>query len=256
MRTLLSVLAISTVGLGQTAPPAPRFEVASLKPADPGARMGNLFQGGPGTPDPTRLTVTNAVLQGIITRAFGVRFDQISGPDWMNQERFDISATVPPGTTKEQANTMLLTLLVERFHLSYHTVQKEFPVYDLTVARSGPKLKESAPAGGPQGTRVMATCEGSRLTSKGRDAAGVAQVLESAVGGRVVDKTGLTGTYDIELYYTPQQIPRVMNCDGKNTDAPVVFEAVQQQLGLKLDKTSAMLKVVVIDRMDRMPREN
>jgi len=241
--------------LGPAVGRAVDFEVASVKPGDPNPRIGNLIRGGPGTTDPIRFTTTNANLRLILTRAFGVEFDQISGPDWMGTQRFDIEARVPAGATKEQMEEMLRNLLVERFHLTYHAIKKEFPVYELTVGSRGSKLKEAAPEG-PPSMGTMATCQGSRLTAKDRDAAGVAQSLRSAVGARVVDKTGLAGRYDVELYYTPDPMPSQMNCADKPADAPRVMEAVQQQLGLRLEKKSAMLDVFVIDHIDMVPTEN
>ncbi len=239
----------------------PRFDVVSVRPAAPGARIGNLMQGGPGTPDPSRFTGTNVMLSTILLNAFGIRSDQLNAPGWVSSPglRFDIAATVPAGATKDQLGTMLQNMLIDRFHLAYHRMPKEFPVYTLTVAPNGPKLKPAAPQTRPTpGMRIMASCEGDRMTANGRDAAGIAQALQSAVGARVVDKTSLTGTYDIELYFGVDRslCGGPMNCTGKSLDAPPVFEAVQKQLGLKLEKGSAMFDAIVIEHLDKMPVED
>jgi uncharacterized protein (TIGR03435 family) len=234
------------------------FEVASVKLSAPGQNRGNLFQGGPGTPDPGRFTVTNGVLMTVLSRAFGVQFDQLSAPDWVGAVRIDIAATVPAGTTKDQLNLMLQNLLTERFHMTYHTGKREFPVYNLTVGKNGPKLKASAGEPAGPGVRINASCQGDHMLANGRDAAGVAQALQSAVGARVVDQTGLTGRYDFDLYFGVDRSGRttVMNCKDIPLDAPGVFEAVDKQLGLKLEKNSAMLDLVVIDQLDKAPTDN
>ncbi len=239
----------------------PRFEVVSVRPAAPGVRIGNLLQGGPGTPDPARFTGTNVMFSTLVLRAFGIQNDQLNAPDWINSTdlRFDIGATVPAGATKEQLGVMLQNMLIDRFHLVYHRTQKEFPVYSLVVGPNGPKLRAAAPQSRPMpGMRIMASCQGDRMTANGRDSAGIAQALQSAVGARVVDKTGLSGTYDIELYFGVDRSlgGGPMNCTGKSLDAPPVLEAVQKQLGLKLEKGSAMLDVIVIEHLDKAPVEN
>src|ERR1700733_6939459 len=86
---------------GQTIHAQVSFEVASVKLAAPGQNMGNLYQGGPGTADPGRFTVTNAVLETVLMRAFGIQRDQLTSPDWVNTVRLDIAATVPAGATKD-----------------------------------------------------------------------------------------------------------------------------------------------------------
>ena len=259
MRALSLLLIAGLTALAQVG--NPQFDVVSVRPAAPGARMGNLMQGGPGTPDPTRFTGTNVMLSTILLNAFGIRSDQLNAPDWVSSPdlRFDIAATVPAGATKDQLGMMLQNMLIDRFHLAYHRTRKEFPVYALTVAPGGPKLKPAAPQGRPTpGMRIMASCEGDRMTANGRDATGIAQALQSAVGDRVVDKTGLTGTYDIDLYFGVDRSlgGGPMNCAGKSLDAPPVFEAVQKQLGLKLEKGSSILDVIVVDKMDKTPVEN
>jgi uncharacterized protein (TIGR03435 family) len=258
MRAAIFFFLVSFAALAQS--DTAHFEVASVKPADPAARIGNLMQGGPGTADPGRFRGTNVMLSRIVLDAFGIRTDQLIAPDWIGstQLRFDIAANVPAGANKEQLGLMLQNLLIERFHLAFHRTQKEFPVYTLVIGPKGPKLKPAAPQSTASGMRIMASCQGDRLIANGRNAAGVAQALQSAVGERVVDKTGLTGTYDVELYFGIDRSGGggVMNCESKDLDAPIVFEAVQQQLGLKLEKSKTELEVIVVDHLDKEPTEN
>jgi uncharacterized protein (TIGR03435 family) len=99
------------------------------------------MSGGPGTKDPGRITYNGVTLKMLLKRAYDISPDQISGPDWLDSERYDIVAKVPPGTTPEQFRLMLQNLLAERFELRQHRETKTLPVYLLTVANNGPKLE-------------------------------------------------------------------------------------------------------------------
>jgi uncharacterized protein (TIGR03435 family) len=214
------------------------------------------------------------------------------GPD----ARFDISANVPPGATKEQANEMLLNLLRERFHLAYHSEKKDFDAYALVVAKSGPKLKGAAPANGPP---PEAPQPGTFATAAPLDRAGFPQLpagrsdfqgtTENGVtrwtfrmetpqqlsdqlefrlkGSRIVDKTGLTGPYDFTLEFSNAGLPgRGPMGSGlavpppgdaaQPAAAPDLFTALEKQLGLKLEKSKTQIDVIVIDHMDKTPTEN
>jgi uncharacterized protein (TIGR03435 family) len=137
-------------------PPQATFEVASVKPSGP--RSIRNSDGGPGTHDPERFSFTGAVLRDLLYRAYGLEDyqQQISGPGWIDTEKYDIAVKIPPGATKEQFRQMLANLLAERFQLKVHHETKQLPVYELVVGKNGPKLKESvkdpdaiAPAAGP-----------------------------------------------------------------------------------------------------------
>jgi uncharacterized protein (TIGR03435 family) len=121
------------------------FEVASVKPSAPitDGRIMVRMRGGPGTPDPGQITYNNVSIKLLLTNAYNVKGYQISGPDWMESERFDITAKMSPDTTKEQFQQMLQNLLAERFHLKLHHQTKEMPMYALVVGKGGSKLKES-----------------------------------------------------------------------------------------------------------------
>ncbi len=238
------------------------FEVASVRPAAPNARFGNMMQGGPGTDDPGRFTATNASLLVLLTRAFGVNPDQLTAPDWAGATRLDIAATLPAAafkeqTTKEQLNVMLRNLLAERLHMTYHTLKKDFPAYNLTVAAGGPKLTPTDGKTGGAAVMIRASCTGDHVIAHNKDMAGVAQALRAATGARVIDKTGLTGNYDVDLYVGIDHSSNgMMRCGDQPLDAPAPIEAVEKQLGLKLEKTRVMLDVIVIDRLDKAPAAN
>lgn len=125
------------------------FDVASIKPAEPSPNgmIRVEMNGGPGTPDPGRLNYRNVSLKSVLTAAFDVKDFQISGPAWLDSERFDITAKIPQGATKEQMRVMLQNLLAERFKLAFHREKNEMNSYVLTVGKNGSKMKvaEAAP---------------------------------------------------------------------------------------------------------------
>ena len=136
------------------ADPSQRFEVATVRRVEiPAATAGvPVFPptGGIGTSDPTHIAYRGAWLMNLMTQAFGVRADQITGAAWpsVNKERYDIVANIPEGATKEQFNAMLGNLLRDRFHLRFHMDSRIVPVYALRVAKNGPKFKETASRAG------------------------------------------------------------------------------------------------------------
>jgi uncharacterized protein (TIGR03435 family) len=140
---LFAILLAVTAGVGA---PQPEFEVASVKVTNGNGPIS--MKGGPGTADPGRVSIENFDLRKLLTKAYGVESDQISGPSWIDSDRYTITARIPAGTTQEQFQTMLQNLLAERFKLAIHHEPKEPPVYELTIAKAGPKLT-SAAAGDP-----------------------------------------------------------------------------------------------------------
>ncbi len=101
--------------------------------------------GGPGDKDPERFTAENVSFQNLVEDAWDLKPYQIAGPEWMAMTRFMVTAKVPAGATREQFRVMLRNLLAERFALTVHWDTKELPIYEMVVAKGGPKLKESAP---------------------------------------------------------------------------------------------------------------
>jgi uncharacterized protein (TIGR03435 family) len=243
----------------------PAFEVASVKPSTPqSVRMFDGMLAGGTVKDPGMIAYTRATLQDLLLRAYGLDdFEQISGPAWLGTEPFDIYAKIPPGTTTEQFRAMMRRLLEERFKLTIHHSTKEFPVYELVVGKNGPRLKESvegAPAEAKEGFPSlparrpgMAVNFGSgraRLAAHQEPLSALASMLRSSAGRQVLDKTGLTGKYDFTLEFSIQ---------GLTTDddpVPSLFDALQQQLGLKLEDRKAPYDVVVVDYAERVPTEN
>ncbi len=242
----------------QTQPPAPAqplsFEVASVKPAPPpsGDRRVFMFgggRGGPGTDDPGRLTFENATLMTLITKAYNVATYQVTGPAWLESERYDVIAKLPPDTTKEQSAIMLQNLLAERFRLVLHHESKEFQGFELVVGKNGPKLKKSSPEdaaydqnkppslpAGPPGRdangfptldqpglivmmRMSPKGMASRMTARAQTIPRLLDMIGNQLNKPLVDKTGLTGKYDFTLEYAAE-VPVGMMLNGGGPPPP------------------------------------
>ena len=104
------------------------------------------MRGGPGTDDPERITFISVTMKRLLMVAYRVDENQISGPGWLDSQRYAIAAKVPAGLTREQVLMMLQDLLAERFHLTIHHERKDFQAYELVVAKGGPKLKPAVEA--------------------------------------------------------------------------------------------------------------
>ena len=262
------------------------FDVASvrLSPPTPGLPPGAVpapkLQGGPGTPDPGQIAYKDISLRSLIFRAYGLQnSDQLSGPNWLS-ERLDIAARVPPGATPEQLKLMLQNLLRERFSFQFHHESRVLPVYTLTVAKNGPKLKESPkiaePVEIPKGTVIGRPDDNGfptlppgytgvvGLPSNGHlrlagQRAGIAKLTGLLMLDHpVVDQTGLTGEYDFTLDFA--MATRRNDPDAPSADAPDappgVFAAVEDQLGLRLESKKLPFDILVIDHIDKEPTPN
>ncbi len=273
------VIAILAAAFAQTPASPPQFEVASIKPAPPPDTKGFTMSlhGGPGTDDPGLFTCENWGLSGLITLAYHIQDYQLSGPDWMGTTRFMISAKVPPGTTREQFNVMLQNLLAERFKLTFHWEKKETQAYELVVAKNGPKLKESPttpppddddppkpvsasaarrdengfPVFPPGRQPMMMAVDGRAVRrSAGESMEELAQLLAGQLRRPVSDATGLTGKYDFTLKWIMGEGP------SSEETGPTIFTALQQQLGLKVESKKAMIDILVVDHIEKIPTEN
>ena len=226
---------------GQNAATHPAFDAASVKLVDPAAPASFVTTGGPGTTDPGRIHYGHAPMIQLLMTAYGVDLDQVSGPAWvkdfMGPNFYQITATMPPGTTKEQFQSMLQNLLAERFHLTVHHETKDFPGYELVLAAGGSKMKpvpadsdepssvtpgplprmqvdqDGFPARRPGSPGSVMYSHGmvrstNRLTMA-QFAKNLGPMINESNGTaaldapkpRVVDKTGLTGKFDFTLEF-------------------------------------------------------
>lgn len=300
LRTMTGLFASAVIAsFGQTASPPVSFEAASVKPTPPSDRASpGQFHGGPGTWSPGQLVMTNINLATVIALAFDLKRpgpNSAVGLPALDGPTYDIVAKVPQGASREQFRTMLQGLLVERFGLVFHWVQKEVPSYDLTVAKGGPKLRqpEMAPAGAPPAevpvwtptgpwpvlppgvprvgnySRRAGTDTHEHFTARVEPVAQLVRFLEFLwVDRPVVDKTGLTGTYDFTLdFIEPGKPPSGTAGDespsgqggtleAASDPAPDVYAALERQLGLELVRGKSLVKVLIVDHVSSTPTEN
>lgn len=275
---------------------SPQFDAATIKlderhPGPFGMR------GGPGTGSPGRVIWEKAWLRDLVATAFHVRPENVSAPSWSGgngAQLYFFTAVMPPDTTMSDFEAMFQTFLVERFRLKLHHEQKAFPTYELAMLPSGVKLKAAAdpnaPDMGGRGGDFKIDAEGFPISPPGHGyvigrngnggygvrfqaytMAELAEYLTSCVSDDktryVVDKTGLTGSYDFTLGFNPSVDnikvgPQVHAEAGPPQESepgglPNVFKAVEQQLGLKLVKAKdILLDTIVIDHAERVPVGN
>jgi uncharacterized protein (TIGR03435 family) len=283
-KTLLLMIGFVTVAAvasprlraqGSTRPAEGRaFEVASVKPDNSGdPRM--RIEAAPG-----RFTAAHATLRQLTGAAYRVQSRQISGgPDWFNSARFEIQARAEGHPLPDQLLSMLRTLLADRFALVLHTEKRELPIFALVVrsnGRAAPQLRRSdcdpadsafptnapAPAAFDPGEKLPCgtfRVGGGRLILRGMPMSQIVRdVLTSLVNRAVVDRTGLAGIYDLSLQWTPILPPRpegapppLLNGDVVDLNGPTIFEAVQDQLGLRLESMEGSVDVLVIDSVQQ-----
>jgi uncharacterized protein (TIGR03435 family) len=277
------------------AKPQPQFEVASIKPnkSGDGRIMVSAQPGG-------RFTATNVPLNLLIRNAYQLQdFQIVGGPDWISSDHFDIVAKAESDDMGDpfrsgklgepsRGQLMLRALLAERFKLQVHDDTREMPIFALVLGRPdgklGPKIHQAAvdcdavraagrgrgaPPSGPPPPGERPQC-GIRMAPGNMLVGGAtltqfANTIGNFVGRIVVDRSGLTGAYDFDLTWTPDQIRADSRPPGApdpmingvpiDPNGPSIFTAVQEQLGLKLDSQKGPVRVLVIDRVEH-PIEN
>jgi len=254
---LLLVLGIAAIASATTAQTPsetkPSFEVAAIKANKrPGASV--LNKAG------SRFVATALPLRALIMEAYRVRdFQILGGPNWINDDQWDIEAKAAPDvilTWTESENPylagplarMLQSLIEDRFQLKFHQEEKQLSVYELAVARGGPKVKLSADQ---SRTRVSETKLGRGFVEvPAQPFRNFVYFLGRQLDRPLIDKTGLQGLYDVTLRWTldPTESTRA-------SDFPALFTAIQEQLGLKLESSKAAVDMFVIDSIQR-PSEN
>ena len=286
--TLAFAIVVATLkcsqSVAQTPAEEPKFEVASIKPNT--TRRRTLI----GLPPTGRVNITSATLRTLLSLAYRVQdFQIIGGPDWINVDRFDVLAR-PSEDYQPQpipciradcpltpVQLMMQGLLEDRFGLKTHRETRELPVYELTIGKSGFKLKEvsapSPPAPGdappkfppppPPGV-TMGFPFG--FAASGAQFAVLDSLLEEILGRPVIDKTGIKGNYDFKIVYSREGLPGngpappPPGPDGgpgpnPSDPRPSIFTALQEELGLKLESSKGPVEVLVIDSVSR-PTEN
>ncbi|MBS1858854.1 MAG: TIGR03435 family protein [Acidobacteria bacterium] len=219
------------------------FDTASIK-----LHKGEVTFSADPSPRGRRVTATASTLLDMVTYAYGVRYDQISGaPPWAGSEHYDVEAASEGegALTASQAKEMTRSLLAERFQLKIHRETLEVPVYALVVARGGPKLKPAAPDA-TGGNFVRSGEKGLHMEATRGTMDQLVRQLSYTAGRVVENRTGLAGYYAYTLDWFPaNQIP------PPDLDAPSMFAAVQEQLGLRLEQARGQVEKLVIDRAER-----
>jgi uncharacterized protein (TIGR03435 family) len=303
MKTLLAATAaLAAVAAGAILPvaaqipsdaPLPKFE-ASIKRAQDNSGMMSMRM------DPMGRTMTGLALRNLIVQSYGIQQNQlVGGPEWVTTDRWDIQLRADAPITPPQANLLIQQMLADRFKLVLKRETRELPLYELTFARPdkqlGPGLTPAAIDCGPQGRgragmppppagavgrdggpggpgrgpaplagcRMMFTM--GRIEGNGQPISGITSFLSSQLGRLVIDKTGLTGGYDITLSWTPDGFraggpgpplpPGAPAPPPIDPDGPPLVTALQEQLGLRVEPTKGPVEVLVIDSVQQ-PSEN
>jgi uncharacterized protein (TIGR03435 family) len=238
---------------------APGFAAADIHASGPNTmpEMRRRFARG-------RYELTNATMVDLIRTAWGVDADKVvGGPDWLDIRRFDVIASAPAGTAPETLSAMLRKLLADRFQLAAHRDTRGVPAYAMS-ATGKPQLKqaEGSEAAGcdfegnrnpPRGGTVLFKCRNMTMASFAGILPGVREASGYLFGYRVVDRTGLKGSWDFSLKWTP----RVARLARPVAGEPVtLFDALEKQVGLKLSPIHMNMPVVVVDSVSETPTPN
>ena len=274
VKSVLAAAVLTGFTAAQSTSPAkpPAFEVASVKPNTSGD--GRVLM----SPQPGgRLNLVNVPLRLMIRYAYRVQdFQVVGGPDWLSTARFDVVAKAEGGNpSQEDLQLMLRSLLADRFKLVVRPDKREMPTYSLVPARAdgktaaqlrksdancGPATAPSAPPAPGQLPSCGSMLGFGNLKARGSTMAALASTLSTFAGRIVVDRTGLAGGYDVDLNWTPDQIPRPagggdqpVQVNGVTIDpnGPSLFTALQEQLGLKLESARGPVDVLVVERAEK-----
>jgi uncharacterized protein (TIGR03435 family) len=251
-------IAFAQATVSQTTDNSLAFESADVHVSAPSTNptmRGGALRGG-------RYEVRTATMVDLISAAYGMESNKVvGGPGWLDWDRFDVIAKAPQATTQQNLGLMLQNLLADRFKLVVHKDTKQMPAFALTVGKGKPKMKEASdsdktgcqgvpqnPAPGTVPYQVVA-CHNVTMAT-------FADVLRNFGGGTyladpVVDQTGLGGAWDFELKWTPRNRLAQAGPDGIS-----LFDAVDKQLGLKLEAQKAPLPVLIVDSVNQKPTPN
>jgi uncharacterized protein (TIGR03435 family) len=284
IHVVLGSLILTTAVFAQT---RPAFEVASIRPSS--EQQDQVTAGVRITGSQVR--VGRMSVKDYLGMAYRVKPQQIEGPDWLGQQRFEVAATIPDGAPLAQVPEMFQTLLAERFQLKVHRESKEFPVYVLGVAASGLRVKESPAdaSDAPPAAAVNVTAGGSaagvnidfgrgssftlgnnRVEIKKMTMAAVAEALTRFFDRPVVDMTGVTGRYDMTLDLTPEDYMGLLLRSAVNAGVVLPPQALRmlegassdpltgplRDAGLTLQSRKSALDVIVVDSISKTPTEN
>lgn len=248
----------------------PKFEVASIKPHQTGQQMQIMMR-----MLPDGINISGLPMERLMQMSFGLPENRVlNAPGWVKSGQFDIEAKVDPadaqklkGLSMDERWAMMVPVLQDRFGMKFHRETRDVEVYTLVVGKGGPKIKETegAPEQKPpepdaegrmrtNGNRVMMrfSQNGMTLNAQGGTMENLTKLLSQQIGSTVLDKTGLAGKYDYTLEWMPERGPALPGGEAATeNNAPPLFTAVQEQLGLKLVSQKEPVEVVVIDQIQQ-----
>ena len=233
-------------GPAETAPDLPAFDAASIRPA--AIQQPDIVQTAPGS-----FTVRNASILRLICWAYDTPQFQVTGPDWLRDVRFDVVAKSSSGGDDDRLRLMLRKLLADRFGLKAHADQQEMQVYAVTLAKGGFKMPESTEDGPPIFDRGGPTL----LTAHHVTMKDFAEKVSEPLRRPVIDETGLKAKYEIKIDVAAymQSTGQTLG-DGEVDVMAVLFNALQQQLGVKLESKKATVRILTVDHVEKQPTEN
>jgi uncharacterized protein (TIGR03435 family) len=267
------------------------FEVASIKEST-ALGHGGSCSGGPETISPGIFNCHNESLANLVYGSYHVKPWESAMPAWMQESRFDITAKVPAGTTKEQFRLMQQNLLKESFKLTAHNEPRETPVYEVTVAKSGLRMKASAPAPAeeqpaqsreplsraekeqqlvalkratrtdrdgfpiPAGPSGFVARKGRVVMNQNYTIPELTTFLSSQVDRPMVDATGLKGRYQVKMHWVQDWASSASGTALEPIDGPTLFRAMVDQLGLTVEAKKGRLNILVVDSAVRVPIRN
>lgn len=243
------------------------FDVASIKISPPSAPMHARSTGlGAVAQDPEMISLRQISLTSLLMRAYGLKQFQISGPNWMDAVRYDVSAKLPEGATEEQIPEMLQQLIMERFRMTVRWDTAQASAYALIVGKDGPKLTVSAADSAadaqlpPDKARSINLSSADPVKLNGATTAALADFLSRVLAVPVTDSTGLQGRFDITLnipykdLLAAQGLSASPSADTSYTPSSL-FDAVRD-IGLLLQPQKIKIKKLIVVHADRVPVEN
>ena len=245
MRRSASVLCLLTLGLSSFASAQNRteFEAASVKQhvsSGASAERAGIEE------NKALIRIDNLSLRVLIGMAYRVNGFQIDGPDWLDADTFDIVAKPETGYQRDQLAGLLQKLLADRFKLEVHHETRPASAYALVAAKGGSTLRETT------GPRTYLTARPGLIEGKERSMTELKNALSKMLDRPVEDRTALTGNYDIRLEWNPRELESPPDA----ATAPSLFTALQEQLGLKLERITMPVEFIVVDHAQRTPVAN
>ena len=254
-----AVVLLSVPAFGQSTPASPRFEIADVRVSDRQINIGvtgNAIHDG-------RYELHNATMVDLIRIAYGIDAEKvIGGPSWLELDRYTVTAKAPPTTSVADARLMLKSLLADRFKLAVHEDTRPLTAFAMTVIGGKPKMKEAAGAN-PAGCQPAPPSQQAEVGAipkqtgicRGMTMAAFAQLLPRAAGqylpNPVIDQTGMQGAWDFEFSFTPRQLLAQAGSEGIS-----IFDALEKQLGLKLELKDMPTSTLVVDTVERKATAN